>query len=173
MPATAVSPNLGVVTTLRSAISVAMLILVCSACAPRPSGNLDVQTDCGSVIAERVPDAAGVAMNVRAAGCPDPAEAVDRIAAAVWRSLRQPVDRIRVEVANRDKTTRATEEFCRKALTERFGAGPRGPVVASAEPDSGTGLWLMLPVAWLVIGLGALALTYRAVRAGAVLFVIR
>ncbi|MDN5920409.1 MAG: hypothetical protein L0I76_35805 [Pseudonocardia sp.] len=173
LPSTPVSPNLGVVTALRTAISVALLALVCSACTSPSSGDLDVRTGCTSVTAKRAPAPSGVAMIVRAAGCPDAAESVDRIAAAVWRSLRQPVDEIRIDVSAGDRRVPATVAFSRGVLTDRFGDGPSGPAVAPVEPDQDASLWLLLPIAWIAAGLGVLALVYRAARAGAVLFVIR
>lgn len=165
--------NLGSVSTLRIAVSVVALALVCSACTPSSSGDLDIQTGCTSVTAKRELVASGVAMTVRAAGCADAATAVDRIAAAVWRSLRQPVDEIRIEVPARDGDgARMTVALSRGVLTDRFGDGPSGPVVASVERDD-ISLWLLLPFAWITAGLGVLALTCRAARTGAVLFVIK
>ncbi|MBW0101417.1 hypothetical protein [Pseudonocardia sp. KRD291] len=171
---TSTGSNLGSVSTLRTAVIVVMLAIVCSACIPSSSGNLDVQTGCTSITTKRAPATSGVAMTVRAAGCPDAATAVDRIAAAVWRSLRQPVDEIRIEVPARDGYgAPLTVALSRGVLTDRFGDGPSGPVVAAAERDDDISLWLLLPVAWIAAGLGALAMVYGAARAGAVLFVIR
>lgn len=174
MSTTSTGSNLGSVSTLRIAVSVVVLALVCSACTPSSSGNLDVQTGCTSITTERASATSGVAMTVRAAGCPDAATAVDRIAAAVWRSLRQPVDEIRIEVPARDGDgPPLTAAFSRGVLTDRFGDGPSGPVVASAERDDDNSLWLLLPFAWIAAGLGVLALMYGAAGAGAVIFVIR
>lgn len=171
---TSTGSNLGSVSTLRTAAIVVMLALVCSACTPSSSGNLDVQTGCTSITTKRAPATSGVAMIVRAAGCPDAATAVDRIAAAVWRSLRQPVDEIRIEVPARGGDgAPLTVAFTRGVLADRFGDGPSGPVVASVERDDDTSLWLLLPFAWIAAGVGVLALVHGAARAGAVLFVIR
>ncbi|WP_130290006.1 hypothetical protein [Pseudonocardia sediminis] len=157
---------------MRVAVGVVVLALVCSACMPRSSGDLDVRTGCTSITAERTSVAAGVVMNVRAAGCPGTAATVDHIAATVWRSLRQPVDEIRVEVSGGGSRLSTTALFSRATLSDRFGGGPSGPVVAAPETDDAD-LWLLLPIAWIVAGFGALLLVYRAARAGAVFLVFR
>lgn len=101
-------------------------------------------------------------------------DAIDRLAQAVWHSLRLPVDAVHVRVlqsaeAHGDPAAIVTRE----ELEARFGPGPSGVVWPILERGTGDGVWFLLPVAYVVAGLGFVWLAQRMRPAGIVVVFFR
>ncbi len=170
-------------TSLRTTLCLSLPIiiaLICAGCSPAASssGDLDIRAGCAVVTATSTMAAAQVVADVRATGCrdsdgrpPSRDDTVDRLAEAVWRSLRLPVDALHVRVldstdAHDDSATVLTSE----ELEARFGPGPPGVVWPVLERGATDGIWFMLPVAYVIVGLGMVRLVRRA---GVVVVVFR
>lgn len=162
-------------TSLSVAIGLSLSIitvLVGASCssATSSSGDLDTRTGCAVVTASPTTVGSQVVMDVRATGCraPDGSplshdDAADRLVQAMWHSLRLPVDAIHVRAldpadARYDTATVVTSE----ELKARFGPGPPGVVWPGPERGADDGIWFLLPVAYLVGGLGMVWFVRRA-----------
>lgn len=147
---------------------------------PRSSGDLDRRSGCSLVVAERTQDHAHVVMDVHASGCRDrngqllePAQAVDRVAHAVWQSLELPVDAVRVSVSALEASPHGTPmTMTRDELIERFGRGPSG-VVWPVRDRSDETIWVVLPLAYIAAGVTMLLLVRCLRRAGVVVVLLR
>lgn len=157
-------------------VLLALILLLVTSCAgapPSSSGDLDDVTVCVSVTANRTMSGSKVTMDVLATGCPDAAAAPDRVALAVWRSLRLPVDEIRVRLPQgHDDRASGMAVYSRGELENRYGRGPSGAVVPTAEQDGGR-IWVLLPVAWIIAALGVGVLVRRVARGRGVVVFIR
>lgn len=147
---------------------------------PRSSGDLDRRSGCSLVVAERTQDRAQVVMDMHASGCRDQngqllerAQAVDRVAHAVWQSLELPVDAVRVSVSAPGALPEGTPTtIARDDLTERFGRGPSGVVWPVRDRPDET-IWVVLPLAYLAAGVAMLLLVRGLRRAGVVVVLLR
>ncbi|WP_433273986.1 hypothetical protein ACQPZA_24065 [Pseudonocardia xinjiangensis] len=104
-------------------------------------------------------------------------DAVDGLTQATWSSLRLPIDAIQVRVfrsqdvdANIMPALRVLPETL---LERRFGAGPPGPVRPVSKRPTGQSLWLLVPVAYLVVGAAAVGFARQARRSMLVILPIR
>lgn len=147
---------------------------------PRSSGDLDQRSGCSLVVAERTQDHTQVVMDVHASDCRDRngqqverAQAVERVAHAVWESLELPVDAVRVSVSALGASPEGTSTtITRDELTERFGRGPSG-VVWPVRDRSNESIWVVLPLACVATGVAVL-LQVRGLRcAGLVVVLLR
>jgi hypothetical protein len=114
-----------------------LMFIASGSCSPSSPGDLDVRSGCASVTATRTMIGAKVVMDVVATDCPgdDPdvqADVALRLVEETWRSLRLPVDEVRVRV--RGNAADHAEVAVRAELDRRLGPGPRGcSARASAE----------------------------------------
>ncbi|MHA6783166.1 hypothetical protein ACVGOW_19530 [Pseudonocardia saturnea] len=175
-------------TSIRTALCLSLPIIIalifagCSPASPS-SGDLDTRTGCAIVTAKPTMVGSQVVMDLRATGCHGPDgrplsrdDAVDRLAQAMWHSLRLPVDAVRIRALESaeeydGRTTVVTSE----ELEARFGPGPSGVVwpATAAERGSGDGIWFLIPVVYLVAGLGIVWLARCMLRAGIVVIYFR
>lgn len=147
---------------------------------PRSPGDLDHRSGCSLVLAERTQVRAQLVMYVHASDCRDRnghllerAQAVDRVAHAVWQSLELPVDAIRVSVSAPGRSPEgAPTTIARDELTERFGRGPSG-VVWPVRDRSDETIWIVLPLAYLTAVVTMLLLVRGLRRVGLVIVLLR
>lgn len=96
----------------------------------------------------------------------------ERVAAAAWRYLRRPIDRVDV-TSYPTITEPMTVRFRGDDLAERYlvNSLPRRP----GQPADGNNspLWLLLPISYVATGVAWLIAVRRLRRAGIVLVVIR
>lgn len=143
------------------------------------SRDLEVRSGCAVISAHRTMFGADVVMHVSATGCRDIAsagdDALERVVEAVWRSLRLPVDAMEIRLFPPAGTTigPARAVIARDELEARFGSGPSGVAWPPRDDDAGDLLWLLLPVAFVIAGLGVVWLARRIVRAGVVVVFLR
>lgn len=173
-------------TSIRTALCMSlpiMIALVFAGCssASSSSGDLDTRAGCALVTATPTMVGSQVVMDVRAMGCRGPNgrpllrhDAVDRLAQAVWHSLRLPVDAVHIRAlesdeAHDDAATVVTSE----ELEARFGPGPSGVVWPVLEHGASDGIWFLLPVAYLVAGLGIVWLARCMLHTGIVVLCFR
>lgn len=174
------------VTSLRVALCLALLItaaLSFAGCAPASSssGDLQMRAGCAAVTASPTMVGSQVVMDVSATACHDPDghplsvdTAADRVAGVVWHSLRLPVDSVHVRVlASAGASDGTATSFASEKLEARFGPGPSGVVWPVREHRAGDSLWLLLPVAYAVAGLGMVCVARAMTRAGVVVFIFR
>ncbi|MGD9990131.1 hypothetical protein [Pseudonocardia sp.] len=147
---------------------------------PRSSGDLDQRSGCSLVVAERTQVGTQVVMDVHVSGCRDQngnllerTPAVDRVAHAIWQSLELPVDAVRVSVSAPGASAEGTlTTIARDELTERFGRGPSGVVWPVRDWPNET-IWVVLPLAYLAVGMAMLLLVRGIRRAGLVVVLLR
>jgi hypothetical protein len=151
----------------------AVLLLAClapgvySALSPR---RLDVRSVCPSVTTSRTVIGSRVVMDVVAADCSADARIVQadlamRLVGETWRSLRLPVDEVRVRVRGAGSEQAAVAS--RADLIRRYGF-PEG----AAEPGSGWH-WLFLPVGCVVYGVGMFWFARFLARRGVFILLLR
>lgn len=173
-------------TSLRTALCLSLPIIIAlifAGCSSAASSSGDLHTRAGCAVVTASPTMAGsqVVMDVSATGCHDPNgrplltnDTVDRIAQAVWHSLRLPVDAVHIRVlqsgeAHDDMTTIMTSD----GLEARFGPGPSGVVWPVLQRGTGDSIWFLLPAAYVVAALGIVCLARAMVRAGVVVLFFR
>jgi hypothetical protein len=161
-----------------------LIVLPLISCTERPSssGDLNVHAGCDAVNARQTMVGPQVVMDVRAAGCRDPDgaelprdDAVDRVAGAVWQSLRLPVDAIHVRLWQPPNAGVSPPPVVipDEELEDRFGPGPSGVVWPVLEHNASERILFLLPIAYVVAGVGALWAARRLVRAGVVVVFLR
>ncbi|MBW0108378.1 hypothetical protein I4I84_06460 [Pseudonocardia sp. KRD-182] len=173
-------------TSLRAVLCLALPITVAlsftgCASASSSSGDLDTRAGCALVSASSTMAGSQVVMDVTATACHDPDghprsvdAAADRVAEVVWQSLRLPVDSVHVRVlGSAGAPDGAAVIFARENLEARFGPGPPGVVWPVRQHGVGDSLWLLLPVAYVVAGLGMVCVARATTRAGVVVFLFR
>ncbi len=172
--------SLRAVLCLALPITVALSFAGCAA-APSSSGDLDTRAGCAVVTASSTMVASQVVMDVRATACHSPDghprsvdAAADRVAEVVWRSLRLPVDSVHIRVLGSAGAPDGTPMiFASESLEARFGPGPSGVVWPVRQHGVGDTLWLLLPVAYVLAGLGMVCVARAMTRAGVVVFLFR
>ncbi|MDN5750141.1 MAG: hypothetical protein L0H64_16785, partial [Pseudonocardia sp.] len=150
-------------TSLRTVLHLSLpiiIVLVGAGCssADSSSGDLDTRTGCSAVTTSPTMAGSQVVMGVRARDCRGPDgrplstdEAVDRLAQAVWHSLRLPVDAIHIRVTRSAGTHDNPATVLTSAELEvRFGPGPPGVVWPPREHGTGDTIWFLLPIAYLI-----------------------
>lgn len=173
-------------TSIRTVLCLSLPIIIALAfagCSSPGSSSGDLDTRAGCAVVTATPTMAGslVVMDVRATGCRGPDgsplprdDAVDRLAQAVWHSLRLPVDAVRIRVhesgeAPDDIATIMSSD----GLEARFGPGPSGVAWPPLERGTSDRIWFLLPIAYVVAGIAIVCLARRLARAGVVLFFFR
>lgn len=173
-------------TSIRTALCLSLPIIIalifagCSSAASS-SGDLDTRAGCAVVTASPTMAGSQVVMDVRATGCRGPDgrplstdDAVDRLAQAVWHSLRLRVDAVHVRALQSGEAHENPAILVKSdELEARFGPGPSGVVWPVLERGTGDSIWILLPVAYVVAGLGVVWLAWRMRRAGIVVVIFR
>ncbi|MER7433675.1 hypothetical protein ACFU8R_28145 [Pseudonocardia alni] len=165
--------------TRMTLIATLAVISLTSACVVPRHADLDRRTGCDVLSLNDSISEQTVLLDVRVTGCrapdgtyADPADAADRVAAAVWQSTERPVDVLRVIIADPHRTA-PSAQFGRSELDDRFGPGPRGVVVPIYERGPGDGLWYLLAVAYFAIALTMLRVARHHRERGVIIFLLR
>jgi hypothetical protein len=163
---------------VRASVAVVMVVMFIgsASCSPMSARSLEARSGCTSVSASRTMDGTRVVMAVVATDCAgdDPvllAAAAAVLIEATWRSLRLPVDEVRVRL--RGNVVEHAEIASRAELDRRFGSSPRGVVRSGSQPSWSDRLWLLLPVAYVVFGFGIFRLAQLMGQRGVFVIMIR
>ena len=97
---------------------------------------------------------------------------VERVAAATWRYLRRPVDRVDV-TSYPTITEPTTVTFRGDDLTERYLVNSLPPAPGQPPDGNNSPLWQLLPLSYVATAVTMLIAEQRMRRAGVVLVVIR
>jgi len=112
-------------------------------------------------------------IRVKATGCDASGNvtreaAADRVAGAVWQSLRRPVDVVEVDLPGIASPDAGPVVVQGSNLAERFEVG----TVASEVPASDA-VWLLLPAAYISVAVAVLMAVRRMNRAGLIVVLFR
>ncbi|MCY7287142.1 MAG: hypothetical protein LH624_02555 [Cryobacterium sp.] len=156
----------------------ALLLIVLSAAAgcsitPTAHVNLETATGCGSVGIEQSVRGGTTTIRAQAAGCDASGgvtreTAAERVAVAVWQSLRRPVDVVEVDLSGIASPNAGPVVIQGSNLAERFEVG----TVASEVPASDA-VWLLLPAAYISVAVAMLMAVRRMNRASLIVVLIR